>query len=45
MNWSAIELSILGPALLVGLLVTATHVPLGQRVLERGIIFLDLAVA
>ena len=45
MNWSAIDLSILGPALLAGLLVTATHVPLGQRVLERGIIFLDLAIA
>lgn len=45
MNWMAIDLSILGPALLAGLLVTATHVPLGQRVLARGIIFLDLAVA
>ncbi|MHB1214425.1 MAG: metal ABC transporter permease [Thiobacillus sp.] len=45
MNWSA-----LGPELLVwpfvaGLLVLATHVPLGRRVLARGIIFLDLAVA
>lgn len=29
----------------VGLLVLATHVPLGRRVLARGIIFLDLAVA
>lgn len=45
MNWSAIDLSILGPALIAGLLVTATHVPLGQRVLQRGIIFLDLAIA
>lgn len=45
MNWSAIDLSILGPALLAGLLVTATHVPFGQRVLKRGIIFLDLAIA
>lgn len=45
MNWSAIDLSILGPALLAGLLVTATHVPLGRRVLQRGIIFLDLAIA
>ena len=45
MNFSAIDISILGPALLTGLLVTATHVPLGQRVLKRGIIFLDLAVA
>ena len=37
--------SILVPALLAGMLVTLTHVPLGRRVLERGIIFLDLAVA
>ena len=45
MNWAAIEFSILGPALLAGILITLTHVPLGQRVLARGIIFLDLAVA
>lgn len=45
MNWSAMDLSILAPALLAGLLVTATHVPFGQRVLKRGIIFLDLAIA
>jgi zinc/manganese transport system permease protein len=45
MNWQALDPSILGPALLAGLLVSATHVPLGRRVLARGIIFLDLAVA
>lgn len=45
MNWSALDLGILGPALLAGLLVLATHVPLGMRVLERGIVFIDLAVA
>ena len=45
MNWSAVDISILGPALLAGLLVTATHIPFGQRVLKRGIIFLDLAIA
>lgn len=28
-----------------GLLVLATHVPLGRRVLDRGIVFVDLAVA
>jgi zinc/manganese transport system permease protein len=39
------ELSILWPAFAVGLLVAATHVPLGIRVLERGIVFIDLAVA
>ncbi len=40
-----IDWSIILPALLTGLLVLLTHVPLGQRVLERGIIFIDLAVA
>ena len=34
--------SILGPAALAGLIVLSTHVPLGQRVLARGIIFIDL---
>jgi zinc/manganese transport system permease protein len=38
-------MSIVWPALLAGLLVTATHVPLGQQVLRRGIVFIDLAVA
>jgi zinc/manganese transport system permease protein len=33
------------PPLLAGLLVLATHVPLGMQVLARGIIFIDLAVA
>jgi zinc/manganese transport system permease protein len=33
------------PALVAGLLVTATHVPLGMQVLRRGIVFIDLAVA
>lgn len=45
MNWATLDITILGPALLAGLLVVATHVPLGQHVLARGIIFLDLAVA
>jgi len=45
MNFDAFEPSILGPAFCAGLLVLATHVPLGQRVLERGIIFIDLALA
>lgn len=40
-----IELSILLPALLAGLLVLLTHIPLGIKVLERGVIFADLAVA
>lgn len=33
------------PALVAGLLVASTHVPLGCEVLKRGIIFLDLAIA
>jgi len=45
MNTSALDPVILGPALLAGLLVLSTHVPLGQQVLRRGIIFIDLAVA
>ena len=45
MNWEGLELGILGPACLAGLLVLSTHVPLGQQVLARGIIFIDLAIA
>jgi len=41
----ALDLSILGPAFLAGLLVLATHVPMGQQVLARGIVFIDLAIA
>ena len=40
-----IEFNILVPALLAGLLVTATHVPLGIQVLRRGIVFIDIAIA
>lgn len=42
---TAFDWSLLGPPLLAGLLVAATHVPLGRQVLARGIIFIDLAVA
>ncbi len=45
MNMGAIDFTIIGPALLAGLLVTATHVPLGAQVLARGIVFIDLAIA
>lgn len=41
----ALDFNLLAPALLAGLLVLATHVPLGLQVLKRGIIFLDLALA
>lgn len=40
-----IELGILFPAFLAGILVLATHVPLGQQVLARGIVFIDLSIA
>jgi zinc/manganese transport system permease protein len=45
MNWGAIDIGILLPAFIAGLLVLATHVPLGSQVLERGIVFIDLAIA
>ncbi|MDB5972142.1 MAG: metal transporter permease [Hydrocarboniphaga sp.] len=37
--------TLLGPPLLAGLLVVATHVTLGREVLRRGIIFIDLTIA
>jgi zinc/manganese transport system permease protein len=40
-----IDLTIIGPALAAGLIILSTHVPLGQEVLRRGIIFIDLAIA
>ena len=40
-----LDWTILGPAIVAGLLVLSTHVPLGQEVLKRGIIFIDLAIA
>jgi zinc/manganese transport system permease protein len=45
MAFNAIELNIIGPAFIAGLLVLSTHVPLGREVLRRGIIFIDLAIA
>lgn len=39
------HLSILLPAFIAGLLVVATHVPLGMVVLARGIVFIDIAIA
>lgn len=45
MNLEVLDIAILGPGFLAGLIVLATHVPLGREVLERGIIFIDLAVA
>ena len=45
MNIELLNWSILGPAMVAGILVLSTHVPLGQEVLKRGIIFIDLAIA
>ena len=41
----AIDWTIVGPAFAAGIIVLSTHVPLGQEVLKRGIIFIDLAIA
>jgi zinc/manganese transport system permease protein len=45
MNPGSIDLMIIVPALLAGILVLVTHVPLGTQVLKRGIVFIDLAIA
>jgi zinc/manganese transport system permease protein len=45
MNEFATQVGLLWPAFAAGLIVLATHVPLGMQVLARGIIFIDLAVA
>lgn len=45
MNLLSTDLSILWPALIAGILVAISHVPLGQQVLARGIVFIDLAIA
>jgi zinc/manganese transport system permease protein len=41
----AFDWSLLGAPLVAGLLVVSTHVVLGRRVLERGIIFIDITIA
>ncbi|MEN9902846.1 MAG: transporter [Pseudomonadota bacterium] len=45
MNDFSVFADILLPALVAGLLVISTHIPLGFKVLSRGIIFMDLAIA
>jgi zinc/manganese transport system permease protein len=45
MTLEGLDISILGPAMVAGLIVLSTHVPLGRQVLARGIIFIDLALA
>ncbi|MCM2310516.1 MAG: metal ABC transporter permease [Steroidobacteraceae bacterium] len=45
MNEVFANFGILWPALVAGVLVSLSHVPLGQQVLRRGIVFIDLAIA
>ena len=45
MNNLLLLTDVLLPAFVAGLLVIATHIPLGFKVLSRGIIFMDLAIA
>jgi zinc/manganese transport system permease protein len=42
---NTLEIEILLPAFFAGLLVLLTHIPFGIKVLQRGVIFADLAVA
>ena len=41
----SVDIGLLAPAFVAGLLVLMTHAPLGHEVLRRGIIFLDLSIA
>jgi len=45
MTVAGFDLSLLMIPMVVGILVTVTHVPLGQEVLAKGIIFMDIAIA
>ncbi len=45
MTWVDFDLMLIVPAFLAGILVLSIHVPLGQEVLKRGIIFIDIAIA
>ena len=40
-----LDWQLLAPAFVAGVLVLLSHVPLGRAVLQRGIIFIDLAIA
>nr|WP_229508082.1 metal ABC transporter permease [Massilia sp. Dwa41.01b] len=44
-NTETFDFLIVLPAFVAGLLVLATHIPLGAQVLRRGIVFIDLAIA
>jgi zinc/manganese transport system permease protein len=45
MSVEGLDMSILAPAFLAGVIVLLTHIPLGREVIKRGIIFIDLAIA
>ncbi len=45
MSLSFETINLIAPAFVAGAIISLAHVPLGQEVLKRGIIFLDLAVA
>ena len=45
MTTHAVTWGILWPAFIAGLIVAASHVPLGTQVLRKGIVFIDLAIA
>ena len=45
MNLEGLDMSILAPAFVAGMVVLMTHIPLGYEVLRRGIIFIDIAIA
>lgn len=45
MIWGDFDIMLIVPAFLAGALVLSIHVPLGQEVLKRGIIFIDIAIA
>ena len=45
MSWGDVDYLLIMPAFLAGVLVLSIPVPLGQEVLKRGIIFIDLAIA
>ena len=45
MIWTDFDLMLIVPAFLAGSLVLSIHIPLGQEVLKRGIIFIDIAIA
>lgn len=44
-SFDGLDVTILAPAFVAGMVVLITHIPLGREVIKRGIIFIDLAIA